>query len=133
LQDLSKQLSDERRKNLAASAATPNYTVWDERFDSRHGSSFGRLRWTAPTTAATNPGRPFSAIFYGDSLTSFWDLSKSFPGSPYTNDGVFGATAVTLASDFGASVSPAHPGTVMMLAGTNDVLQGDTPVTFFLS
>jgi len=71
------------------------------------------------------PVRPFTAIFYGDSLTSFWDLSKSFPGSPYTNDGVFGATAVTLAADFGATVSPAHPGSVMMLAGTNDVLQGD--------
>jgi len=69
--------------------------------------------------------RPFTAIFYGDSLTSFWDLSKSFPGSPYTNDGVFGATAVTLAADFGATVSPAHPGSVMILAGTNDVLQGD--------
>jgi len=71
------------------------------------------------------PVRPFTAIFYGDSLTSFWDLSKSFPGSPYTNDGVFGATAVTLAADFGATVSPAHPGSVMILAGTNDVLQGD--------
>jgi lysophospholipase L1-like esterase len=69
--------------------------------------------------------RPFSAIFYGDSLTSFWNLSQSFPGSPYINDGVFGATAITLASDFDTSVSPSHPGSVMILAGTNDVLQGD--------
>jgi len=77
------------------------------------------------------PARPFTAIFYGDSLTSFWDLSKSFPGSPYTNDGVFGATAVTLAADFGATVSPAHPGSVMILAGTNDVLQGDNAAHIF--
>ena len=77
------------------------------------------------------PVRPFTAIFYGDSLTSFWDLSKSFPGSPYTNDGVFGATAVTLAADFGATVSPAHPGSVMILAGTNDVLQGDNAAHIF--
>jgi lysophospholipase L1-like esterase len=70
--------------------------------------------------------RPFSAIFYGDSLTSFWNLSQSFPGSPYINRGVFGATAVTLASDFDTAVSPDHPGSVMILAGTNDVLQGDT-------
>jgi len=69
--------------------------------------------------------RPFSAIFYGDSLTSFWNLSQSFPGSPYINRGVFGATAVTLASDFDTTVSSAHPGSVMILAGTNDVLQGD--------
>lgn len=75
--------------------------------------------------------RPFSAIFYGDSLTSFWDLSKSFPGSPYTNDGVFGATAVMLAADFGTTVSPGHPGTVMLLAGTNDVLQGDNASHIF--
>jgi lysophospholipase L1-like esterase len=70
--------------------------------------------------------RPFSAIFYGDSLTSFWNLSQSFPGSPYINDGVFGATAVTLAADFGTTVSPSHPSSVMILAGTNDVLQDDT-------
>jgi lysophospholipase L1-like esterase len=76
-------------------------------------------------------GRPFSALFYGDSLTSFWDLSKSFPGSPYTNGGVFGATAVTLAADFDTSVSPGHPGTVMILAGTNDVLQGDNASHIF--
>jgi lysophospholipase L1-like esterase len=81
----------------------------------------GRVRQTQPQIQA----RPFSAIFYGDSLTSFWNLSKSFPGSPYVNDGVFGATAVTLASDFDTTVASAHPGSVMILAGTNDVLQGD--------
>jgi lysophospholipase L1-like esterase len=70
--------------------------------------------------------RPFSAIFYGDSLTAFWNLSQSFPGSPYINGGIFGATAVTLASDFDTSISLGHPGSVMILAGTNDVLQGDT-------
>lgn len=81
----------------------------------------GQVRQPQPQIQA----RPFSAIFYGDSLTSFWDLSQSFPGSPYINDGVFGATAVTLASDFDTTVSPSHPGSVMILAGTNDVLQGD--------
>jgi lysophospholipase L1-like esterase len=82
----------------------------------------GRVQQVQPQIQA----RPFSAIFYGDSLTSFWDLSRSFPGSPYINRGVFGATAVTLAADFDTSVSPDHPGSVMILAGTNDVLQGDT-------
>jgi len=75
--------------------------------------------------------RPFSAIFYGDSLTSFWDLAKSFPGSRYTNDGIFGATAVTLASDFDTTVLPSHPDSVMILAGTNDVLQGDNAAHIF--
>ncbi len=75
--------------------------------------------------------RPFSAIFYGDSLTLFWNLSQSFPDSPYTNDGVFGATAVTLASDFDTTVSPSRPGSVMILAGTNDVLQGDNASHIF--
>jgi len=76
-------------------------------------------------------GRPFSALFYGDSLTSFWNLSKTFPGSPYINGGVFGATAVMLAADFDTSVSPGHPGSVMILAGTNDVLQGDNAAHIF--
>ena len=81
----------------------------------------GQVRQVQPQIQA----RPFSAIFYGDSLTSFWNLAQFFPGSPYINRGVFGATAVTLASDFDTTVSPAHPGSVMILAGTNDVLQGD--------
>ena len=81
----------------------------------------GPVRQTQPQIQ----GRPFSAIFYGDSLTSFWNLSQFFPGSPYINDGVFGATAVTLASQFDGTVSSAHPSSVMILAGTNDVLQGD--------
>jgi lysophospholipase L1-like esterase len=81
----------------------------------------GPVQQAAPQIQA----RPFSAIFYGDSLTAFWDLPQSFPGSPYINRGIFGATAVTLAADFDTSVSPGHPGSVMILAGTNDVLQGD--------
>jgi lysophospholipase L1-like esterase len=87
----------------------------------------GRVQQSQPQAQA----RPFSAIFYGDSLTSFWDLSKSFPGSPYINRGVFGATAVMLASDFDTAVSPAHPGSVMILAGTNDVLQADNAAHIF--
>jgi lysophospholipase L1-like esterase len=81
----------------------------------------GRVQQLQPQVQA----RPFTAVFYGDSLTSFWNLAQSFPGSPYTNRGIFGATAVTLAADFDTSASPGHPGTVMILAGTNDVLQGD--------
>jgi acyl-CoA thioesterase I len=72
-----------------------------------------------------------AVTFYGDSLTQFWQLDQSFPGKPYTNDGHFGFTAVTLASDFDSSVLPTHPGAVMILAGTNDVLQGDTAAHIF--
>ena len=87
----------------------------------------GRVQQVQPQIQA----RPFTAVFYGDSLTSFWDLAKSFPGSPYINRGVFGATAVTLASDFDTSVSSSHPSSVMILAGTNDVLQGDNASHIF--
>ena len=87
----------------------------------------GRVQQVQPQIQA----RPFTAVFYGDSLTSFWNLAQSFPGSAYINRGVFGATAVTLASDFDTSVSSSHPSSVMILAGTNDVLQGDNASHIF--
>lgn len=66
-----------------------------------------------------------SATFYGDSLTQFWQLDQFFPGKLYTNEGKFGFTAVTLSDDFSTFVPPTHPDIVMVLAGTNDVLQND--------
>ena len=69
--------------------------------------------------------------FYGDSLTQFWNLEQSFPGKPYSNDGHFGFTAVTLAADFDSDVPPTHPAAVLILAGTNDVLQGDNAAHIF--
>ena len=87
----------------------------------------GRVQQGQPQVQA----RPFTAVFYGDSLTSFWNLSQFFPGSAYINRGIFGATAVMLAADFDASASPGHPGTIMILAGTNDVLQDDNAAHIF--
>ncbi|HEX3584409.1 MAG TPA: GDSL-type esterase/lipase family protein [Candidatus Angelobacter sp.] len=69
--------------------------------------------------------------FYGDSLTAFWPLAQSFPEKPYKNDGTYGLTAVTLSSNFDSSVPPTHPDLVMILAGTNDVLQGDNAAHIF--
>jgi lysophospholipase L1-like esterase len=82
-------------------------------------------------TAPAPKTESIAVTFYGDSLTQFWNLGQSFPAKPYTNDGHFGFTAVMLASDFDASVPPTHPGAVMILAGTNDVLQGDTAAHIF--
>lgn len=72
-----------------------------------------------------------AVTFYGDSITQFWNLGQSFPGKPYANDGHFGFTAFTLAADFDSSVLPTHPQAVIILAGTNDVLQGDTAANIF--
>src|SRR5579859_4453010 len=74
--------ASERRKIWLARAATPNYTVRNERSDSRHGSSSGRLRWTGPAAAATNPGPAvlghllwrFSDVFLGPLEIISWQF-----------------------------------------------------------
>ena len=81
-----------------------------ERFDPWLASSPGWLRGAGPAAATTNPGKTvLSAVLWRFSDLPFWDLSKSFPGRPYINGSVFGATAVMLAADFDTSLSPAIP------------------------
>ena len=74
-----------------------------------------------------------AVTFYGDSLTQFWNLPQSFPGKSYTNDGHFGFTAAVLSDDFDVFVPSTHPSVVMILAGTNDVLQNDNADHIFMS
>src|SRR5947209_12973040 len=48
--------ANRREKIWLARAATPDYTVRTERFDSRHGTSPGRLPRASPTSSAADPG-----------------------------------------------------------------------------
>jgi lysophospholipase L1-like esterase len=83
------------------------------------------------SASQTQNTQAMPVTFYGDSLTAFWHLDQSFPGKPYANDGTFGLTAVTLAANFQSSVPATHPGAVLILGGTNDVLQGDNSAHIF--
>lgn len=72
--------------------------------------------------------------FYGDSLTAHWKLEKFFPGKDYLNFGTSGRTATMLSDAFDSTLRQVNTGTVVILAGTNDVLFGvdDANLVFFV-
>ena len=70
------------------------------------------------------PGKP-RVVFFGDSITDFWRLNEYFPDSDYVNRGIAGQTTGQLLQRIKQDVIDLHPEAVLMLAGTNDVAQGN--------
>jgi lysophospholipase L1-like esterase len=60
-------------------------------------------------------------VFFGDSITEFWNLSDYFPGMPYINRGVGGQTTSQMLIRFRPDVIALRPRAVVILAGTNDI------------
>jgi len=68
-----------------------------------------------PPPPAAPPDSP--VVFVGDSITASWPLPAR-----YVNAGIGGNTSEQMLKRFGKDVIPHLPGTVAILAGTNDVL-----------
>lgn len=77
----------------------------------------------APSTSHEN-----RVIFFGDSITEFWDLAATFPDKPYINRGIAGQTTAQMLIRFRPDVIALQPRVVLILAGTND-LAGNTGST----
>ncbi len=63
-------------------------------------------------------------VFFGDSITEFWDLATYFPGRPCItciNRGIAGQTTPQLLIRFRPDVIALQPRVVLILAGTNDI------------
>lgn len=60
-------------------------------------------------------------VFFGDSITDFWNLSAYFPGQSYINRGISGQTTPQLLVRFRPDVVALKPQVVIILAGTNDI------------
>jgi lysophospholipase L1-like esterase len=71
---------------------------------------------TAPPVKGEN-----RVVFFGDSITEFWNLSDYFAGMPYINRGVGGQTTSQMLIRFRPDVIALKPRTVVILAGTNDI------------
>ena len=59
-------------------------------------------------------------VFYGDSITYFWNLASSFPGANYVNRGIGGQTSADMVVRFRQDVIGLQPNSVVILAGVND-------------
>ncbi|MFB2837658.1 SGNH/GDSL hydrolase family protein [Floridanema evergladense] len=60
-------------------------------------------------------------VFFGDSITEFWDLGNYFPDKPYINRGIAGQTTPQMLVRFRADVISLKPKVVIILAGINDI------------
>jgi lysophospholipase L1-like esterase len=67
-------------------------------------------------------------VFFGDSITDFWDLEQYFPGKPYVNRGISGQTTPQMLVRFRRDVIELHPRAVVILAGTNDIAGNTGPM-----
>jgi hypothetical protein len=68
-------------------------------------------------------------VFFGDSITNFWNLAAAFPGQPYINRGLSGQTTPQLLLRFRADVVALKPRVVVILGGTNDLAGNTGPMT----
>lgn len=68
-------------------------------------------------------------VFFGDSITQFWDLAFHFPDQPYINRGISGQTTPQMLLRFRADVIALQPRVVVILAGTNDLAGNTGPMT----
>jgi lysophospholipase L1-like esterase len=68
-------------------------------------------------------------VFFGDSITEFWDLASYFPDKPYINRGISGQTTQQMLIRFRADVIALKPKVVVILAGINDIAGNSGLVT----
>ena len=79
-----------------------------------------RYRAANASLAASAAGES-RVVFFGDSITDAWDLTKYFPGKPYVNRGIGGQTTSQMLVRFRQDVIDLRPKVVVILAGTNDI------------
>jgi lysophospholipase L1-like esterase len=68
-------------------------------------------------------------IFFGDSITEFWNLATYFPNKPYINRGISGQTTPQLLIRLRPDVIALQPQVMVFLAGTNDIAGNTGPMT----
>ena len=72
-------------------------------------------------------------VFYGDSITDFWATkypTQFFPGTNYLGRGISGQSTRQMVWRFQQDVLELRPSTVVILAGTNDVILRSRQITY---
>ena len=59
-------------------------------------------------------------VFMGDSITAYWPVDSYFPGS--VDEGIGGQVTAQMLARFDTDVLSQHPTVVVILGGTNDIL-----------
>lgn len=93
-------------------------------------ADLARYRVTNQMLSQHDAGR---VIFYGDSITDFWALNypaQFFPGAGYVGRGISGQATREMVWRFQQDVIDLHPATVVILAGSNDVILTKRHITY---
>ena len=89
----------------------------------------GLCRYRAANKKVAAAATPPRVIFMGDSITENWNLSDAaFFDKGIVNRGISGQTSSQMLVRFRADVVALRPGTVHILAGTNDVAGNTGPL-----
>ena len=107
------------------------YYAWKKAHDAQLLVDFGGLERFREADAALPAPKPGEnrVVFMGDSITEDWRLDKSFPGKPYINRGISGQTSPQMLVRFRQDVINLKPKVVLILAGTNDIMENTGPMT----
>lgn len=90
----------------------------------------GLCRYKAANNKVAQNATPPRMVFMGDSITENWNLSDAaFFEKGFVNRGISGQTSSQMLVRFRADVIALRPGTVHILAGTNDVAGNTGPLT----
>ena len=90
----------------------------------------GLCRYRAANKKIAAGATPPRVVFMGDSITENWNLSDAaFFDKGVVNRGISGQTTSQMLVRFRADVVALRPGTVHILAGTNDVAGNTGPLT----
>jgi lysophospholipase L1-like esterase len=113
------------------STATQSLEKWKLSRASLYTNDFGELgRYRQANASLTAPqAGEQRVVFFGDSITDAWDLSKYFPGKPYVNRGIGGQTTSQMLVRFRQDVIDLNPRAVVILAGTNDIAGNTGPIS----
>jgi len=109
----------------------PQYYIWKKAHDAQLLVDFGgleRFRKADAMLAAPKPGED-RVVFMGDSITEAWKLEHSFPGKPYINRGISGQTSPQMLVRFRQDVIDLKPKVVIIMTGTNDIMENTGPMT----
>jgi lysophospholipase L1-like esterase len=102
--------------------------IGDSAWAHRLLSSYANLPHYQAANRQLPPATGDRVIFYGDSITDRW-LSlypqEFFPGKLYLDRGITGQSTPELVWRFQQDVLDLHPATVVILAGTNDIILTD--------
>jgi lysophospholipase L1-like esterase len=119
------------QQKVTTSTAERKLQAWRQSRAKTLMDDFGELaRYRASNAALPEPAAGENrVVFFGDSITDFWNLAKFFPRKPYVNRGISGQTTAQMLLRFRQDVVNLQPKAVVILAGTNDIAGNTGPMT----